>query len=525
MRSFNTAGPVKPDKHYCIPPLERIDLEEVLRLVRDEQYFVMHAPRQTGKTSALLALADVLNGRGYRCVYVTVETARTARDDVQRAMRTVLVRLASQARATLDDGFLDDIWPDVLARVGADEALGEALSRWAEASPGPLVLLIDEIDTLVGDSLLSVLQQIRAGYPGRPARFPHSVVLCGMRDLRDYRMGAAGSPFNIAAKSLRLGDFSREQTQALLGQHTEATGQAFAPEALEAVWTQTRGQPWLVNALAYGACFENRALRDDRSRAVTVDDIAAARDELIVNRVTHLDYLADKLREDRVRRVIEPMLSGADRYAFTDRDIAYVRDLGLVARDAPLRVANQIYAEVLPRELAWVAQETLDVSPPRYVRADGSLDAELLMAEFQTFFRRHSEHWRNRFAYEEAWPQLLLQAYLQRVVNGGGRIEREYALGSGRVDLLIVWPLADRVQEFVVECKVVREHDGLDSVVDEGVEQTARYVDRCVAEAGHLVVIDRREHRSWEEKIFCIRRRSAHLPGAGGGAPVTVWGM
>ena len=94
MRSFNTAGPVKPAKHYCIPPLERIDLDEVLRLVRDEQYFVLHAPRQTGKTSALLALAEVLNGRGYRCVYVTVETARTARNDVQRAMRTVLVRLA-----------------------------------------------------------------------------------------------------------------------------------------------------------------------------------------------------------------------------------------------------------------------------------------------------------------------------------------------------------------------------------------------------------------------------------------------
>ena len=226
--SFNTAGPVKPDKHYCIPPLERIDLDDVLRLVRDEQYFVLHAPRQTGKTSALLALAEVLNGRGYRCVYVTFETARTARDDVQRAMRTVLVTLAAQARATLDDGYLDDIWPDILARVGPDLALGVALERWAQASPGPLVLLIDEIDTLVGDSLLSVLQQLRAGYPGRPERFPHSVVLCGMRDLRDYRMGAAGgSPFNIAAESLRLGDFTREQTQALLCQHTEQTGQSF----------------------------------------------------------------------------------------------------------------------------------------------------------------------------------------------------------------------------------------------------------------------------------------------------------
>ena len=525
MRSFSIAGPVKPDKHYCIPPLERIDLDVVLRLVRDEQYLVLHAPRQTGKTSALLALSEVLNGRGYRCVYVTVETARTARDDVQRAMRTVLATLASQARATLDDDFLDDIWPDLLARVGADEALGEALSRWAQASPAPLVLLIDELDTLVGDSLLSVLQQLRAGYPGRPERFPHSVVLCGMRDLRDYRMGASGSPFNIAAESLRLGDFSHEQTLALLGQHTEETGQAFAPEVLEAVWTQTRGQPWLVNALAHGTCFKNRALREDRSRTVTAADIAAAREELIVNRVTHLDYLADKLREDRVRRVIEPMLSGSDRYAFTDRDIAYTRDLGLVARDAPLRVANPIYAEVLPRELAWVAQETLDLSPPRYVTADGSLDAESLMAEFQSFFRRHSEHWKNRFAYEEAWPQLLLQAYLQRVVNGGGRIEREYALGSGRVDLLIVWPLAERVQEFVLECKVVREHDALKSVVAEGVEQPAQYVDRCAAEAGHLIVFDRRENRSWEEKIYRTRRRSAHLRRGGDAVPVAVWGM
>ena len=526
MRSFNTAGPVNPTDHYLIPPLSRIDPDEVLGLVRDKKYFVLHAPRQTGKTSALLALADVLNERGYHCVYVTVETARTARDDVARAMRVVLAVLAKAASSDLDDRFLQGVWAEALAEVGPDLALGEALSRWAEAAPRPLVLLIDEVDTLVGDSLLSVLQQLRAGYPRRPGRFPQSVVLCGLRDVRDYRMGASGSPFNIAAKSLRLGDFSRQETLALLGQHTAETGQAFAPEALEAVWTQTCGQPWLVNALAYGACFENKALRADRSRTVTAADVAAVREQLIVNRVTHLDYLADKLREERVRRVIEPMLTGADRYAFTDRDVGYARDLGLLAQDAPVRIANPIYAEVLPRELAWVAQETLDLSPPRYLRADGSLDAALLLAEFQDFFRRHSEHWRNRFAYEEAWPQLLLQAYLQRVVNGGGRIEREYALGSGRVDLLIVWPLADRLQELVVECKVVRERDGLESTIDEGVEQTARYVARCAAEAGHLVVIDQREDRSWDEKTFHHRHRPARPQSGAGAAPsVDVWGM
>ena len=495
----------------------------MLGLVRDRKYFVLHAPRQTGKTSALLALADLLNESGYHCVYVTVETARTARDDVAQAMQSVLAALAEAADAALDDRFLQGVWADMLAEVGPTMALRTALRRWAQAAPQPLVLLIDEIDTLTGDSLLSVLQQIRAGYPDRPDRFPQSVVLCGLRDVRDYRMGASVSPFNIAAKSLRLGDFSRDETLALLAQHTAETGQPFTPKAQQAVWTHTRGQPWLVNALAYGACFEDKALRADRSRPVTDAAIAAVREDLILKRVTHLDNLADKLREERVRRVIEPLLTGAERYDLTDHDVEYTRDLGLIARDAPVRIANPIYAEVLPRQLAWAAQETLDVSPPRYVQADGSLDVALLLTELQSFFRRHSEHWRHRFAYEEAWPQLLLQAFLQRVVNGGGRIEREYALGSGRVDLLIVWPLADRgpaerVQEVAVECKVVRERDGLERTIAEGVEQTARYVERCGAEAGHLVVIDCRQNRSWREKTF-------HLHRSGGMAEVEVWGM
>ena len=526
MRFFNTAGPVRPDEHYCVPPLERFDLEEVLRLVETKKYFVLHAPRQTGKTSALLALCDLLNGQGYGCVYTTFETARTARENVGEAMRAVLGRLASRARSTLDDYFLAREWSGILAEFGPNEALGEALTRWSEASAKPLVLLIDEIDTLQGDPLLSTLQQLRGGYPMRPGAFPQCVVLCGLRDVRDYRIRSTSSPFNIVAKSLRLGDFTREETLALLGQHTEETGQAFTDDAREAIWTQTLGQPWLVNALAYETCFESKAKRD-RTRAVTEDDVAEAREALIVRRVTHLDQLADKLREDRVRRVVEPMLSGVDEQAFSNRDIEYVRDLGLIARDKPVRIANPIYAEVLPRELGWVLQETLDLDATWYVDADGSLNLDRLLGAFQDFFRRHSEHWKNRFLYEEAWPQILLQAYLHRVVNGGGRIEREYGLGRGRTDLLIMWPEnplsgesgGGRMREYVVECKVVRAGDGLESTVTEGVEQTAGYMDRCAAEAGHLVVIDQREGRSWEEKVFRRQRRSND------GTPVEVWGM
>ena len=526
MRFFNTAGPVKPDKHYCIPPLGRFDLDDVLALVRDEKYFVLHAPRQTGKTSALLALCDLLNGQGYACVYTTVEEARTARDDVERAMRTVLAGLGSDARSALGDDFLDEAWPGFLAKFGPDKALREALKRWSEASSKPLVLLIDEIDTLQGDPLLSTLQQLRGGYPMRPEAFPQCVVLCGLRDVRDYRIRSTSSPFNIVAESLRLGDFTREETLALLDQHTGETRQAFTDDAREAIWAQTLGQPWLVNALAYETCFRRKAGRD-RTRAVTEDDVAEAREALIVRRVTHLDQLADKLREDRVRRVVEPMLSGVDERRATERDVEYVRDLGLIARDKPVRIANPIYAEVVPRELGWILQEELDLDTTWYVDADGGLDLDRLLEAFQDFFRRHSEHWKNRFLYEEAWPQILLQAYLHRVVNGGGRIEREYGLGRGRTDLLIMWPESrpsegsggGRMREYVVECKVVRAGDGLERTITEGVEQTAGYMDRCAAEAGHLVVIDQREGRTWEEKVFRRQRRSK------GGMTVEVWGM
>ena len=543
MRKFNTEGPVVAADHYRIPPLERIDLGRVLDLIRDKRYFVLHAPRQTGKTSALLALRDLLNGGsegGFRCVYVNVEAAQAAREDVGRAMQVIVGALASRARR-LGDRFLYEAWPGIFATFG-DGALGEALGRWAEADPKPLVVLIDEIDALIGDTLIAVLRQLRAGYDQRPDGFPQSVALCGVRDVHDYRIRssaenavvAGGSAFNVRAESLRLGDFTEPEVRALLAQHTAETGQAFTPEALETVWTKTRGQPWLVNALCRRACFDAEAGRD-RSRAITRGDLLDAQERLVLSRQTHLDQLADKLREDRVRRVVEPILSGRTESGFSDGDLEYVRDLGLVARDRPLRIANPIYAEVTPRELTWVAQEEIAQEAAWYVDAGGGLNAAKLLAAFQAFFREHSEHWSQRFRYQEAWPQLLLQAFLQRVVNGGGRIEREYGLGRGRTDLLILWPrrggadaaegsdaggsgAADpAVQQVVIECKVAR--GSLERTITEGLEQTAAYMDRCAAGEGHLVVVDRDAGKRWEEKVF--RRRLTSRAGAA----IDVWGM
>jgi len=413
----------------------------------------------------------------------------------------------------------------VLKQSGENAALGEVLTLWAEDSSLPLVLLIDEIDALVGDTLISVLRQLRAGYLQRPALFPQSIILCGVRDIRDYRIHSSrdkaiitgGSAFNIKAESLRLEDFSRQEIETLYQQHTETTGQEFEGEALEQIWDLTSGQPWLVNALGYEACFKIKAGRD-RSKPITAEMVSEAKEQIILRRETHIDQLVDKLAEERVRKVIEPMLAGTSHPDLipTD-DILYLRDLGLIrTEEGQLSIANLIYQEIIPRELTYSTQLTITHQPPWYIRTDGLLDIYKLLSAFQQFFRENSESWIERFDYKEAGPQLLLQAFLQRIVNSGGRVEREYGLGRLRTDLLVIWPYPGGIQKSVIELKI--RYRSLEHTIEEGLEQTWEYMDRCGTEEGHLVIFDRDTDKAWADKIFS---RDATYQGR----VIKIWGM
>lgn len=526
MRFFNTAGPVRADLHYYLPPLQRFALNDVLLLVEQQKYFVLHAPRQVGKTSYLLALMDYLNQTGnYHALYFNVEVAQTAREDVERGISAILSMIGSMARGRLHDAFPDEIRLDILANYGGDTALYELLSRWAQNSDKPLVLLIDEIDALVGDTLISVLRQLRAGYTNRPTQFPQSIVLCGVRDVRDYRIHSSrektiitgGSAFNVKARSLRLDDFARDEVEALYQQHTQDTGQRFEASALTLIWELTQGQPWLVNALGYELCFEMQEGRD-RQQAITADMVTSAKEKLILRRETHLDQLADKLKESRVQRVIAPILASEvePEQLLTD-DVQYVADLGLITTKGQIRIANKIYQEVIPRELIYTTQLTITHQTEWYVGNNGQLEIGKLLTAFQQFFREHSASWIQQFDYQEAGPQLLLQAFLQRIVNDGGQVTREYGLGRERTDLLVLWPYGDKqVQRIVIETKL--RQGKVATTIEKELEQTWRYMDSCAADEGHLVIFDRDEAKTWQEKIFT---QAEHYHGR----TIQVWGM
>lgn len=306
MRWFNTAGPCLPEYHYMLPPEER--LPEARGLIDQIAYFVVHAPRQTGKTTTLRALAQALTAEGkYAALHFSCETGGPFGSDPVAAQQAILEEIRLAAQYDLGEALRPPApWP---VEAPAASLLRSSLAAWACACPRPLVLFFDEIDALRDESLLSVLRQLRAGFDRRPRKFPATVVLCGLRDVRDYKAASGGdpdrlgtsSPFNIKVKSLRLGDFTEAEVGALYRQHTEDTGQTFLADALARSWELTQGQPWLVNALAREVTQE---LGLAPEQPVTGGHIDRAKGRLILERQTHLDSLGARLMEDPVRRAL-----------------------------------------------------------------------------------------------------------------------------------------------------------------------------------------------------------------------------
>jgi len=482
-----------------LPPQDRCT--GAMELIRSESYFIIHAARQSGKTTLLQSLVESINAEGTSyALYCSLEACQGVTDP-EKGIPAVI---RSFELALHKEGISFNLKPDLTAY---NTVLTETLMDFCRQLNKPLVLLFDEADCLSEGTLILFLRQLRDGFNTRQrAPFPSSVALVGMRNIRDYKaklrpdsdtLGSA-SPFNISARSLTLKNFSREEIATLYAQHTEAKGQVFLSEIVDKVFEQTQGQPWLVNAIAKEIIED--ILGNDPLKSITADKVDQAIQNIVLRRDTHIDSLLERLKEPRVRKVIEPIITGSDQMIdFLSDDFSYVRDLGLIrCENNRLEASNPIYREVIIRWLNFSEQQTLqfkypDKNLPRYLNPDRSINMRFLLEDFQQFWRENSEAWVERFDYKEAAPHLILMAFLQRVVNGGGHITREYAAATGRIDLL----LEHNDHKYPMELKLWESPRAL----KEGLEQMNRYLDKLGETEGWLILFDRRPNKTWEEKI------------------------
>ena len=485
---FNVAGPCQPDIHYMVDPLPR--LTGVKELIDRREYFILHAPRQTGKTTYLYALMHELNKEGrYTALQVNIQEAASGASP-EKAMKIAAGAIHLQAEKYLPR----DERPENITEISQEEfekghQLRGYLKRWCRKNSKPVILFIDEADSLLDDLFLALLRQLRSGFEGRPESFPQSVALVGLRDIRDYKIRiraeresmGTGSPFNVKSKSLFMDGFTYEEVCSLLDEHTKETGQVFRPEIRDEIFRLSQGQPWLTNALANQIVFE--ILRDDHAKEITLDHVMQAKEQLIRRRDTHLDCLIDKLNESKIKPLAEAIISGNAPHFDTLNDaVAYARDLGLIAPSPPVRFANPVYQEIIPRVLSLGFQEMLpqDIVQPRWYIKENRLDMDALLRAFQKFYRRHSESWLGKYSFRETGRQLLLMAFLQRIINSGGRIEREMAAGNGRCDLWVEYG----GEQHILELKLY--HDQFTR--EDGLEQTGRYMDQMGVSTGHLII-------------------------------------
>ena len=503
MRYFNIAGPCNSTDHYMIEAATR--LQGVEELIDSKQYFVIHAARQSGKTTYLKDLTARLNRAGkYYVLNCSLESVQNIVKPEEGIPRIVL-KIKNQLR-------LSNIPHKLEFAKDADyndftNVLNTELTLFCMLLDKPLVILFDEADCLSEGTLIAFLRQLRDGYNSRPEQaFVHSVALVGMRDIRDYKaqirpdresLGSA-SPFNIVTESLTIKNFTKDDIIRLYRQHTGDTGQVFEDNAIELVWEQTQGQPWLVNAIVREVTV--KILQQDCTKPVTAELVGEAVQNIILNRPTHIDSLLERLKEDRVRRIIEPMILGEEFINKGSDDFLYTRDLGLIrVVDSLIEPANPIYAEVIIRKLSSEMQDVLKNPKypyrlPRYLK-DGRIDMNFLMRDFQQFWHANSDIWLDRFGeYPEAAPHLVMMAFLQRVINGGGQIIREIASGKGRLNLCLIYGN----RKYPIELKIRYG----DKYLEKGLEQTARYMDLHCCNEGWMVVFDRRTTVKWEEKLY-----------------------
>ena len=502
LRFFNTTGPCDPRRHFMLPPEGR--MPGLLRLVEQQQYFVVHAARQTGKTTAMRAFAARLRELGYVALWATLEESQGVEDPTM-AEPLWLASIHGAAEYHLPETQRPPDYAEFL-RLPVGQRLRSWLRAWCAAQPSsPVVLLLDEADTVTGASMVSLLRQLRAGFMDRgPGCFPVSVALIGMRDLRDYLMESKGgvplspgSPFNIKRASITLRNFDETEVRDLLVQHTTETGQPWGEGTIERVFYWSGGQPFLTNALAQ-ECTEE--LVTDPDRTITAAHVDEAKERLILARTTHLHSLSERLKEPRVAKIVQAVVATDEPVDYESDDFQYVVDMGLLRRGPDgAEASNPIYREILVRQLSYNTQANLARPWWPWALPDGRLDFPALLDAFLGWWRENAAELLSlRTPYPEIVPHLALMAFVQRVVNGGGRVTREFAAGRGAIDLLIEYG----PERFVLEIKRVRDRDSLESVREKGARQLARYLDTVSLREGWLVIFDARSGRSWQDRLW-----------------------
>lgn len=537
MKTFGTRGPVTPEKHYVVP--RTAELADFLGRVTEGRYLVIFAPRQTGKTtffrSALQVLAaDVpdyfpieLNFEEY--VDITpAEFYESVHEDVLTQIERVFQKRGETPPAALNP---------LLARQGRNVTNNLSLRKFFEEFAQLLdyprvVLIIDEFDNIPRAAVRGFLHTLRRIYheADEKHRCIHSVGIVGVKNITQLNYDRTVSPFNIQDE-FHLPNFTFAQVQELLGQYTAEVGQAFTPEVIERLHSQTSGQPFLVNRLA-------RILTEEmnipETETINLAHWTKAHSQILREQNVNIQHLRTNIRRNpRFQTILMEIASYDEGCAFNldDDAISELATYGVIAegKDSRCEIANPIYlyrilqtfkptvnglereyfSEESGPEVRAQARAQVRAQACDYLTAAGELALTPLLDNFRDFIQRAGF----RILQVPETPkeyvgQHLLFAYLEQVVQQvQAAMHLEVQTGRGRIDLLI----NHKQRKYIVETKIWQGEKSYRN----GMQQLAAYLKLEKAEEGYYVVFDHRpkpQPRIDTETVDGVTIRSYVIP-------------
>jgi hypothetical protein len=489
-RYFEKSGVVDPKASYYVP-LENVtnmDNQDIKTMVDLGRYFSIFAPRQSGKTTFFKEFCRKLEkDRTYVPILLSFQDYKSLQTQrfyslIQKSFYRQLINRLTLVECPRLDVIKSFIETCTISDHISFRELFEELNRIVEQKK--IVIFIDEFDGIPRDDLenfLTTLRELYQEYKGREDKALYSIGLVGIRNITKLIVGGV-SPFNIADQ-VSLPSFSLQNVHDLYAQFTEETNQSFSELAVEKIFEETAGQPWLVNRLGTILTVN---IRPETTEPITEEDVEMAIKLLLKERNSHFDNLLEKAKRHK-EAFVEIVFDGVG-YNPDDEDQSWLEQYGLInEKNEKARVTNVIYKRRFLKAFFQKSDASTDISYRGYYTADGFLDMLAIISDFEEYIIQIGVNafYANQKPYEKT-GQFLLTAWLYQFVEGDkGALRYEMPTGLGRMDIFLTY----RGRKYIIETKINRAN--IDKTIDRAVEQICgKYLLTEMVEEGYVVVFD-----------------------------------
>lgn len=492
MAMFITNGPVQAEHPVAILPLDRINSTSLLTNLQNQGFLFCFAPPGYGMTSLLLALRgewldspqehDWLGDPLYLDLAATALPGQPLEDRVLAVMTEIGLR----ARCDLDEPEPLNWIEEVFGVHGPTASIRTLLQRWLRIRKTPLTLLIDGLQGCDTQALRVFLQQL-APLHDTFGEGPDHRILVGAHGSYDALFPDGRPAFLNRTEAIYLPPFTTGQVHQLAEMFRVQHERAFNHEAVDLIWQLTQGHPWLV-----GLLMEQTAKVAEDANPISGEHVAEAKEQLIAGKHSPLNRRRGDLNRAAVQRVIEPLLAALPPATYiSGHDLEETGALGFVTDECPIRFANRLFEEWVPRELVRGNNDLLHRHADNFFE-EGRLQTDTLLRFCQIWFAGSGRQLLATFPYRQSGYLLLLQGLILRLLEQRGRIERECDPSKQMVTLFVFLQVPEGIQTVIIglTCQDPLRREPLHRQIS----QISRYMSMCETQEGHLVVLPPADH-------------------------------